>query len=290
MSIFIKEMFYTLYTMLHVLKCRSFLNLPSYKENINGKCAVIGAGPSLKETLLISGNLLDDIPKMCVNNMVESNEYESLKPKYYVLLDPGYFSDNISDSLRESKDKFVDAMISKTKWNMILYLPWHSRGNKELQKISSNNSLIQIVYFNSNIVRGFRMFKFLLFKKNLGMIQAQNVLVAALFIALNIGYKEIYLLGADHSWHENIVLNEDNQVCVKQIHYYDDNKLVVHRPIYKNSEETETFKMNELFTAWSLVFKGYYDLKQYALHLNARIINISTKTYIDAFERIDLKK
>jgi len=284
----IKNLLYTLYTLLSILKCRSFLNIPLHKESTHGKCVVIGAGPSLQETLSMSGNLIDDIPKMCVNDMVLSDEYESFKPQYYILLDPIYFSDDLSDNLRTIKNKLMDEMITKTKWNMTLYLPWSSREDNELQKICSDNSLIKIEYFNSNVVRGFKQFKFLLMKMNLGMIQAQNVLVAALFIALNIGYKEIYLLGADHSWHETITLNKENQVCVKQIHYYDDDKLR-HRPFYKNPEETETFTMDELFMAWSLVFKGYHNLKQYAFYLNARIINISTKTYIDAFDRIDLK-
>ena len=43
--------------------------------------------------------------------------------------------------------------------------------------------------------------------------------------------------------------------------------------------------MGELFDAWTKVYNGYYELKKYADYNNVRIINCSSVSFIDAFER-----
>ena len=48
---------------------------------------------------------------------------------------------------------------------------------------------------------------------------SQNVLVAAIYISLNLGYKNIYLLGADHSWAHDVSVNDDNQLCLNDRHF-----------------------------------------------------------------------
>jgi hypothetical protein len=117
------------------------------------------------------------------------------------------------------------------------------------------------------------------------MPKAQNVLIAALFVAINMSYKKIYLFGADHSWHETIELNSKNIVCFRDAHFYDndDAHLI---PFYKGYANQDTFTMQELFDAFATMFRGYDMLQVYARSLGCKIYNLSSKTFVDAFERI----
>lgn len=84
-------------------------------------------------------------------------------------------------------------------------------------------------------------------------------------------------------------MNKRNIVCFSDTHFYDDEKSE-EVPFWKNEEETVPFKMDEIFQAFSLMFKGFQELEEYSKFLNSKIYNASHKSYIDAFERYDIEK
>lgn len=98
-------------------------------------------------------------------------------------------------------------------------------------------------------------------------------------------YEKIFLIGADHSWHKQISVSSDKLVCIREEYFYD--KASPQESVYYNDgQETQPFRIHELFQMWADVFSKYHDLNRYASHLGARIYNASSKLYIDAFERI----
>ncbi len=117
------------------------------------------------------------------------------------------------------------------------------------------------------------------------MPQSQNVLVASLFAGINIGFKTIHIVGADHTWHENLHVNEYNQLCIKDEHFYDNGTAISYRPFYTNAKRTSTFTMYEIFTTLAKAFLGYTMIKKYADHRGTTIYNASEISFIDAFER-----
>ena len=94
-------------------------------------------------------------------------------------------------------------------------------------------------------------------------------------------YKNIFLYGADHSWHEDLKINSGNQVDVNHTHFYDKEKVVM--PMYKL--EGKPFYMHEILRKLHLAFKAYHTIKKYAVSRQTKIINSSEKSYIDAFEK-----
>ena len=164
-------------------------------------------------------------------------------------------------------------LLSAKQWNLFLILP-------EL------NKNIKICYVNTTWIdmgcsRGLKDF---LYSKNLASPRVQTVLTSAIFLAMNMGYKKIFLTGADHSWHEKMVLGQDNVLYVKVEHFYAEENLPL-RPFFSNPEETEVFKTHELFYALSLIFESHHEVAQYAQYVKAKVFNTSKKTYIDAYER-----
>lgn len=114
-------------------------------------------------------------------------------------------------------------------------------------------------------------------------------MVASIFLSLNLGHKTNYIVGADMSLHENVFVNKNNVVCNYDRHFYDKDAPVA-IPFYKIEDGSEVFKMDELFLAFSKMFKGFWELEEYADYLNAKIYNASHQSYIDSFERFDLEK
>jgi hypothetical protein len=111
-----------------------------------------------------------------------------------------------------------------------------------------------------------------------------NVLGVCIFLGINMGYKDINLLGADHSWHKDLIIKSDNILYLKDSHFFD--KVDVgEKPFYVNSYKKETFKMHEILLSLSLTFKGYHSLKAYSDHMKTNIFNLTMDSSIDAFER-----
>jgi hypothetical protein len=126
------------------------------------------------------------------------------------------------------------------------------------------------------------------YRLNLGAPILQNTLIAGIFFALNMGFRKIYIFGADHSWLEETVMRNDNVLCIRQGYHFfdrDDQELVPNR----KSNQGEVFKMHEFLKALSITFEGYIFLEDYALRIGAKVYNASSKSYIDAFERIKIK-
>lgn len=285
----LKNMGITIFSILRIIKfMQPKSKMPQIDSgNRNRECVVIGTGPSLINTLAQNLEFFESMPKLCVNDIVLSNYFEDLQPEYYAFFDPAYFDEQVSVKFKRDRECIIKSLIQKTKWSMILFLPRQAQRNIEFKEISLKNSNINVVFINNTLIDGFASFRHLIYKLNLGMPRVQNILVAGIFLMLNLGYKKIYTIGADHSWHEDLILDNDNRVYLKLGHCYDENE-IDYVPFFMDAQEKHTFKMHEVFEALTATFKGYFYLKQYADYLQATIINASDKTYIDAFERLKL--
>jgi hypothetical protein len=242
-------------------------------------CLILANGPSLNYTLTEIENKTFKGNIYCVNQFSSSEVFGIIKPQYYVLLDPAF-----ADKNHYAANKAIENLISKTNWEMSLLLPSSFKKHDNFLKRISLNENIKIKYFNYSIFRGFEIIKFWFFKKNLGMPQSQNVLLAATYCALIQGYKRIYIAGADHSWHEGYKLNKNGELNYIDSHFYGEKKFDLDYFVNKN----ESF-LAQQFNSLHKVFKGYEIINKFALSLNASIINVSEKSYIDVFEKLKYK-
>jgi hypothetical protein len=256
------------------LKARPHFPLPESETLI-----VLGNGPSLRAPIALKSSYFKGKTLLCVNSFSISTEYTVLKPLYYVMLDPGLWrADNahVADT--------IDAIASKTTWPLHILVPHEAKKSPRILSLLQNKN-VHVHFFNYIVYKGFERIGFRLYKKNIAMPQSQNVLVASLYFAINLGYKNIELFGADHNWHHDLIVNDKNVVCLKHIHFYDSETTVTYKPFYKMMHVQETFRMDEAFFAFAKVFAGYHQIKKYSLYRNAHIVNMTQGSFVDAFDR-----
>lgn len=282
-SQFLNALFASLVSLLKVaMRFQHATHLPPRQQPV---CSVLGNGPSLNESLANQFDFIRQTEIVCVNNFAHADIFTRLQPQNYIISDPNYFVFTERTTDRDDIRQTLASFRERVNWPMTLYVPHFARGSYLLKTIEQSNPAISVVYFNYTVVRGFRSLIYWLYAKGLGMPQAQTVIIAALALMINRKFDRIYLFGADTSWHEQIRLNEQNQLLIKQIHFYDKPKDVTHQPVYSDAQRQRTFSMASQFLSLHKVFRGYEVLRDYADHQGVKVINASAKSYIDAFER-----
>ncbi|GAB3491595.1 hypothetical protein GCM10027341_04800 [Spirosoma knui] len=283
---FLSELFASLLSLVKVaLRSRHATHLPARQLPT---CSVLGNGPSLNESLEQHFEFIKTTEIVCVNNFAHAPIFVELKPQHYVISDPNYFLYTEKTTDRDDIRRTLSVFLEQVNWPMTLYVPHFAKGSYLLRQIAQGNSVIQVIYFNYTVVSGFQSLMHWLYARGLGMPRAQTVIIAALTLMINRRFNTIYLFGADTSWHEQIRLDEKNQLLIKQIHFYDKPKDVRHEPVYSDAQRQRTFSMASQFLSLHKVFRGYEVLRNYADHMGVTILNASAKSYIDAFERITI--
>lgn len=279
---FLRNVMLTIFSFIKVIFSIKYIPTFNKIDNENN-IFILGNGPSLKINLERDINFLMQRTVLCVNGFSLSPEFKMIKPKYYLLADDAFWKNNYSEDVNNFVSNVLESIVSTTSWPMKMFIPFKAKKNKQFINKLKKNKFINISYYNSNTIKGFVKINHLLFKYNLGMPSTQNVLIPSLMIAINLKYSKIYLLGADHSWHENYIVNENNIVCIKDAHFYDPN------PVYKPLlNEGKPIRLHELFESLAKAFQTYHIIKHYADFQKVEVYNTSEKSYIDAFPRVKL--
>ncbi len=275
-----KHIFQTGNTLVSILKIIvSSRKTPDFPPLQSDTCIILGNGPSLKTSFQKYPGHFKRFPLICVNSFCLAPEYSELKPAYCIVLDPGLWkADN------DFVKSVVDALLIKTTWPINLIIPRAAYSSSFLKKLSQNPH-IHVHLINYVVYKGYAGIGHFFYRRNLAMPQCLNVLVASLFSAINLGYKKIEFFGADHNWHDQLAVREDNVVCVRQVHFYENKEEVSYLPFYKTMLVKETFRMDEIFHSWAKVFHGYNLIRDYAKSRNVEITNASEVSFIDAFQR-----
>lgn len=262
-------------TMVWLTRILKVENLKNYIPNNKSdrKLLILANGPSLK-------NIIDDITPIeknsdirVVNDFCRHPSFFTIKPSSYVFADPLFFNDT-------PRAKEVLSLLSKVDWKMAMYVPYAYFKNIR-QKIK-NPDITIIPYHTTPYSSGWKSLRTYLFKKGLTMPRPQNVAIPSIFIGINEGYNTIELYGVDHSWTKEIRVNLKNQVCMTDSHFYDASKVAL-KPFLKY--DGSEYLMAELLRDLAWMFDGYYILREYADSKGCRIINKTSDSFIDAFER-----
>jgi hypothetical protein len=275
---FIKKIYYSKIGFLKVLlTSKRNIKLPLAKTT---ECIVLGNGPSLNESINKYHDIIKRGTLFCVNNFSQTECFELYKPENYVMLDQAFFNQKYNPVVIDT----FKALKNKTDWNLNLFVPYLYRNDIDLKDISVNYKKINIVFYNYTIMKGFQNIAHFFYKRNLAMPQFYNVLGATVFLAVNSGYKSIYIIGADHTWSDGLYIDDNNSLLRKNIHFYSNVETVQYTPMINNLTH-EAQKIGGLFSVLGRIFNSYYTLGDYAKHVGAKIYNASEFSYIDAFER-----
>lgn len=237
---------------------------------------VMGNGPSLADTIARYGSKLANHPLLAVNFAAITPEFFTLQPRYYVIADPVFFDRDGNDNLRKLRDNML-----KVDWPMTIFVPF---GPKLNAVPGYGNKSVSIVRFNCLGAEGFSGLEQMAFSWRRAMPRPRNVLIPALMIGLWLGYKEIYVAGADHSWTRTLEVDENNTVVSVQPHFYKDNEAEHERvkSVYRN------IRLHEIIYSFYVAFKAYFAVERFARSCGAVIYNATPGSFIDAFPRREI--
>lgn len=233
---------------------------------------ILANGPSLRMILDEHLDFLKSHDCLVVNFFGINPVFFQLKPKYYVLLDPGFFGGDVSKELEGRIPILIDILSTKVDWDLTLYIP----GTKHVLEVARKklaNPNVKIIPFCSTRVIGFKWFRNWAYKHNFGISSSKNVLLPSILLMLNKGYKNVYLYGAEFSWTKTYAVNPENgKIYTDDVHFYDKTRI----PLKKGQ-----FKFDLSCLKESLDATDY--LAEYAEYLGIKIINRTMGSFIDAF-------
>jgi hypothetical protein len=248
---------------------------------LNKPASILGSGPSLKEELMNNSFSSSDV--WVVNDFAISEYYSKIKPKYYIFADPDYWIE--SSEPNNQREEVFNQITMNTDWDMVILFPNKALRNCSLLNIAKNNLKIKILGFNTFI---FKLHNTSITNFNLKYnltAPTQNVIAAAIYIAINLGYKRIEIFGADHSWTEDLRVNNKNQVCLIDRHFYDSENQIYYLKPWKKAAANDFFSMYEILKTLSNIFLQYEYLQRYAIENDVTVNNCTPNSFIDSFQK-----
>lgn len=234
---------------------------------------ILGNGPSLRRNLEEDMAVLQGADTLAVNFFANSPEFLQVRPKYYVLADPHFFDKADTDP---NVGRLISALNS-IDFAMTLLIPAAARRKARLFV----NPLLRVETFNFVAVEGFRWFEDAMFDHRFGMPRPRNVLIPSIMIGIWLGYKQIYLLGADHSWLSTLSVNDRNEVVSIQPHFYKEDD----REQKRIRQEYVRHPLHEVLESMTIAFRSYHRIQAYASAHGISIVNATPGSMIDAFPR-----
>ena len=116
-----------------------------------------------------------------------------------------------------------------------------------------------------------------LMEKNFLAPAYNNVVIMCLYVGIQLGYKKIYLYGADENFLKQITVDQRNRVMRECVHYYG-SEMMCENKKHGSDMEIMTYMMYR-------IFNGLKRLKRYAAKEKVRIVNMSDDSWIDCFPR-----
>ncbi len=236
---------------------------------------ILGNGPSLSKNLKEDMTILKETDTMAVNFAANAPAYTELEPKYYVLADPHFFN-----ATEDANVVLLMNNLARTTWHMTLFVP----AGANLPSSILSNGYVSVIRFAMTGFESFSALENIAFSHGWGMPRPRNVLIPSIMLGLRLGYKDIYIIGADHTWTTTLSVDEENHVVSVQPHFYSDDE-------EEKKRVTSTYrnvKLHEILESFSIAFKSYHRIKKYADHIGAHIYNSTPGSFIDAFERKQL--
>lgn len=239
---------------------------------LSAKAFVLANGSSLKEILENEqlGKEICENDSIVMNYFAISDYFTLVRPKFYVLMDPVFFEEkNIQDNI---KVKQMFEALNKLDWDMKLYIVNTPSAKKARKYIT--NDYVEIVLFNGTRARGGIRLQNFFYRHNLGIPSSRNVIIPAMMILINAGYKKIYLYGAEFSWTKSIDVNpQNNKVFLNDGHFYQSQDVVYYEKGWYKWYLENIVEMLD----------GVYQVAEYAKAMHVVVINRTKSSFIDAF-------
>lgn len=235
---------------------------------------ILGNGPSLNETVAAGKSFLATRKKLAVNFAANAPLFFDLRPEYYVLADPHFFLSEAENVVR-----LWDTFLRKVDWDMTLFVPAKEKSDR-IGSLKANGH-VRMERYNTTPVEGFPAFRHAAYRAGWGMPRPRNVLIPSIMLALETGFKTIYVAGADHSWMKTLSVDGNNRVVSIQPHFYKETD----KEKARVDAEYMNYPLHQIVYSFYVAFKSYHTIRHYAERIGATIWNITPGSFIDAFPR-----
>jgi hypothetical protein len=264
-------------------KChRGRSTIGEYKKKAT-RLYVLGNGPSLTKDLERYGEEMMAGERLVVNFMGLASEYKAIKPNLYVLADPIFFLDPdcLPEVSKEKVAKLQKVLQNETDWPMILVTLGDQSETVFVKTLASNRN-ITLLYAFTGVPVPSDIQDFSGWLRNRYSPPSQNIINYSLYLGIVWRYSDIYLLGADTSFHTMVHVEQDtNRLYMEDVHFYGVEK----RYMYKDPEQLQRNTMSFFFWNVHQAFLWYEKIREFADWAGVKIVNASSFSWIDCFER-----
>jgi len=282
-SDFINNLFKSSFTTLNILLNSKRNNI---KKDKQGSVIVLANGPSIKE-VFNNKEELNQITKtdsLCVNHFYKSEFFIKIKPNYYIISAPELWLKEVNKEHTESRIHLFTFLQKNVDWRMTFFVPFQAKQTQFWQNLLNQNDLITIEYYNITPIEGFKKSRYRRYNKQLGTPRCHNVVGYSLMTLIWKGYTKIGLLGVDHTWTKSLFVSENNEAFLSQPHFYNP-EAGLQKMDSKGKENEDKRTLHAIIHKFYLAFKSYFEINNYSLTKNVKIINLTKGSFIDAFER-----
>ena len=276
--LFLTERFF--FHIYNILKYKS-LFIPkkncASKRLLNKKVFVIGAGPSIKKDLNKIRSIGENDEIFVTNYFALTPLWNELKPRNYLLADPGLWNDQWENTHLEEKNIDLYKALNKVEWGINLYIPENSLDYIKIK--IKNKSFINIINFPirssylSNINHRSNMISNYIVPPNIC-----NGCLVAIWISIMSNAQSIYLYGLDSDGFKNLETDQEtNAVKSGSMHFYDKK--------YIPEKKKKTKFLYQRFKQIYVMFREFQVLSILGKKKDIKIKNLSSYSMIDSFER-----
>lgn len=236
-------------------------NKKLYQRHPDQRCFILATGPSIKKQSL---KQLAGENCIAVSNFYVHPDYPLLKPAYHCIAP---YHPPITE---EAWQDWLKDMAAKTGSSTLFFglrdLERNTRGHffdhRETFFLSFGASIEQLEAHGVDLTRL--------------LVHPQSVTIMALYAALYMGFKEIYLLGCDHDW----ILHLDSSS-----HFYDEKQHVLNQNGYN---EMFANGIDSYCRDYVELWRQYRTLGKLAQQKGIRILNATEGGLLDVFPRVQL--
>lgn len=221
-------------------------------------------GPSVKRTVKYLDPNKTDV--MMVNLAPLTPLYHDLKPKYLCICDSCY-------TKKKKRNYLLRDELLKTSEDITIFLPHFLKG----KNLFSETNLKVKYIFSPTGLSDYDVISYKLMEKNLMVPEYNNICIMAIYVAIQLGYKKIYLYGADENFVKEMEVDDNNRITRRDDHYYGKGTMC--------ESAEHRYDMETMMYMMYRILNGLKKLRNYAEKENVRIINMSDDSWVDCFKR-----
>lgn len=223
------------------------------------RCFILACGPSINKQDL---KKLEGEFCISVSNFFVHPDFKTIKPKYHVFAskDPHMTHEHFGNWFKDYEEHSSESEVLVSISDIDSVVKYQGLTKSKVHYYYSTSAKPSQINFNFNL------------SKPLPLVQ--TVANLAMYLAINIGIKEIYLVGFDH----DMILN-----IGKSQHFYKEEDSELTRAGYE--EWVNDIDIEILGGYYKNMWAIYKELKKYGAENGIKIINITPNSFLDVFSR-----